>query len=59
MKLFARNQFTGILKKADKNVYRLPFKPDSAALPPEFARTHVKLEDPEPDGAGRWYSRSH
>jgi hypothetical protein len=59
VKLFSCNKLTGILEKADKNMYRLPFEPDFAALLPEFARTHVDFEHPKSDGSGRWHSRSH
>jgi hypothetical protein len=59
VKFFARNELTRILEKADKNMYRLPLKTDFAALLPEFARTHVKFENPKSDGSGRWHNRSH
>jgi hypothetical protein len=59
VKLFARDQLTGILVKADKNLYRLPLKPDFAALLPEFARTHVDFEDPESYDSWRRHCGSH
>src|SRR5580704_7042733 len=49
VKFLARNQLTRILEKANKNMYRLPLETDFAALLPEFARTHVKLKNPESD----------
>jgi hypothetical protein len=59
VKLFARNQFTGVFEKADQNPDRLPFKPDLAALLLEFARTQVELKDPESDQTRGWYGWSH
>ena len=57
--LIARNQLAGILEKAEKNLYGLPLKPDFAALLPEFSRTHVELEDAEPEGSRGRYHWSH
>ena len=59
VKLFARNQLTGVFEKTDQNLDRLPFKPDLAALLLEFARTQVKLEDPESDQTRGWHDWSH
>jgi len=39
VKLFARNQLTGIFQQTDQDLDRLPFEPDFAALFLEFART--------------------
>ena len=49
VQLFARNQLAGVLEEADQDLHRLPFKPDLSTLPPEFARTQIKLEEPESD----------
>ena len=59
VKLFARNQLTGAFEETDQNLDRLPFKPDFAALLLEFARTQVKLEDPESNQTRGWRRRSH
>src|SRR5579864_7225672 len=59
VKLFARYQLTGVFEKTDQNLDRLPLKPDFAALLLEFARTHVKLEDPESNQTRGWHRWSH
>ena len=46
VKLFARNQLTGVFQKTDQNLDRLPFKPDFAALLLEFARTQSRARRP-------------
>jgi hypothetical protein len=49
VKLFARNQLSGVFEKTDQDLDRLPFQADFSALLLEFSRTQIKLEDPEPD----------
>jgi hypothetical protein len=59
VKLFARDQLTGAFEETDQDLDRLSFKPDFAALLLEFARTQVKLEDPESDQTPGWHRWSH
>src|ERR1700719_1141542 len=59
-KLFARNQLTGTLQKADQNLNRLPLQTDFAALLRQLRRTQVKLEQPKSQRTGsrqRWSHR--
>src|SRR5205823_7996041 len=46
---------TGAFEQTDENPDRLPFNPDLAALLLEFARTQVKLEDPESNQTRGWH----
>ena len=54
VRLFARNQLTGVLEESHQDLNRLPFKPDLSALLPELARMQIKLEDPESDQTWGW-----
>ena len=56
MKVFAGNQLAGVFEKTDENLDGLPFQPDFAALFLEFARTQVKLKDPESNQTRGWYN---
>jgi hypothetical protein len=59
VKLFPRNHFSRVFQEADQNLDRLSFKPDFAALLPEFGRAQVKLEDPKSDDTRAWQYWSH